>query len=328
MSNDPAATSALVTPDVALGRRDHLFLVGGAQRVLEHVLGQVQVRPGIMRIFKENIENRRLVCDGLGARYCHIVCPDKHSVLTEEFPFEVKVFVGNSFKHRFGDLFVYPVEALRCGPDEDSYWKTDTHWNMRGKLVFVRETLKALGFGSESVEPTLAGIDEHLVIEPNFSGDLGSKLSPKRDESGIILRRPEFLHVFSNNVSGSNGTFIISLNPTLASGRLLMFCDSFAISCLEIFSLFFREILIVRSAFFHTELAREFKPTHVVSSNVERYLPSIPTDQEAPVALLLPQLLGKTPAPDARFYEALNAQLRVGTPMYRRFHESLAGQSV
>jgi hypothetical protein len=69
----------------------------------------------------------------------------------------------------------------------------------------------------------------------------------------------------------------------------------------------------------------EFKPTHVVSSNVERYLPHHPTDQEAPHALLIPQLLGKPLAPDAGFYPALNAQLRPGTPIYDRFHAALAG---
>jgi hypothetical protein len=326
MSNDGAVESGLglLTPEVAQGRRGHLFLVGGAQRVLEYALGQVEIRPGIKRIFKQNLTDRRAFCNKAGIRYCHAVGPDKHAVLSEEFPFDVKVAVGAVFKTQFPDLFVYPVAELRTDAGEDSYWKTDTHWNLRGKRIFVRETLKALSFETDRIEAGFSELAEHIYTDETFIGDLGTKLSPRRVESGMSLKRPGFLHVYSNNVTGSNGTTIIVVNPRAAAGRLLMFADSFAISCLDLLAMFFREILVVRSAFFHYEMVTEFKPSHVVSSNVERYLPHHPTDLEAPVALLIPQLLGKQLAPDTGFYQALNAQLRPGTLIYDRFHDGLA----
>jgi hypothetical protein len=100
-----------------------------------------------------------------------------------------------------------------------------------------------------------------------------------------------------------------------------MFCDSFGMSCGDLLSLFFREIFIVRSPYFHSDTVREFGPTHVISSNVERYLPNFPTDREAPIALLMPQLLNKQVAPDQGFYNAVNAQLRPRSLVYTRFYQ-------
>jgi len=309
--------------EVAIGRRGHLFLVGGAQSVLAYALGEMNIKPGIKRLFKENLEGRRNFCESVGARYCHIVCPDKHSVLRSEFPFTVKVQVGELFKGLFGDLFIYSREELASCSAGDSYWRTDSHWNLQGKLVFARKALEEFGFREEAIQPVFKEIIKDSTHEQQFCGDLGRKLQSKPHETGPSLRRAAHILHYSNHAYGNNGTTMVSLNLRAPSGRLLMLCDSFAMGCIDIFSLFFREILLVRTPFFHYELARDFRPSHVLSSNVERYLPNTPTDREAPVGLLFPHVLGKALAPDVGYYPALNAQLRPGTLVYERFFQSI-----
>jgi hypothetical protein len=318
-SNDP-----MVLPDVAKGANDHLFLVGGAQKVLEYVSGSIKVKDGIRRIFKDNLTARRAFCAAIGVPYLHIVCPDKHSVISG-FPFPISTIVGNLFKEDCGDLFLFPATELQSEKAGETYWKTDTHWNELGKWIFVREATLGLGIDKQLVEAAHSTYLAERVPVLGYCGDLGSKLTPRQTEDGLLYKPATAALLFSNNIVGSNGAIHILINRAISAGKLLIFGDSFAIICLDIFSLFFREILLVRSPFFHTEIVTMFEPSHVLSANVERYLPSMPTDREAPSALIWPQLLKKESSPSDRFYESLNAILRPRSLVYERFMNELEG---
>ena len=89
--------------------------------------------------------------------------------------------------------------------------------------------------------------------------------------------------------------------------------NSFLISCIDMLSVFFGELILVRTPFFHPEMIDMFNPDYVVSSNVERYLPSTPSDSEAPPALLFADVLEKAKKPDEFFSQVLSAILRPGT---------------
>lgn len=309
--------------DIVRGSGGNLFLVGGAQTVAEYITGEREIRLGIKRIFRENLLYRKEFCNSLGAAFLHVVCPDKHTVLVDDFPLKVVLSVGNVFADYCGDLFSFPVQDLQTDPSGPCYWLTDTHWNLSGYIVFVKHVLQSFAFDPELIETRLATVRKASSPTNSYCGDLGVKLSPRPSEPGLILRPDPSVLFYSNNISGNNGTINVTINCKIAGGRLVIFGDSFVMGSLKILGLFFREIFLVRSPYFHREIVSMFKPSHVLTSNVERYLPSIPTDREAPVALIYKDLLNKDAKPDADFYRAVDAVLQPGSLNYERFFANL-----
>jgi hypothetical protein len=314
------------SPDVARGVDGQLFLIGGAQQVLAYVTGTIPVHPGVKQIVKENLSRRHMLCAEAGIRYVHMLCPDKHSVMPESFPYPIAVEVGREFQAACEGLFEYPIEALRAIKPNRGFMRTDTHWDAHGMIEFVRQTLLGLGFDPSVFVNSTNLIEALKTHQDGFCGDLGQKVTPRETESRLFLNRPSQTIFLSNNVLGNNGALYITINMAAPFERLLIFGDSFIISCLGLFSLFFKEIFLVRSPFFHLELLGLFQPTHVITSNVERYLPRMPTDREAPLALLMALLVKKELSPDEGFYEAANALLLQNTPFHDRFVARIAAR--
>ena len=69
-------------------------------------------------------------------------------------------------------------------------------------------------------------------------------------------------------------------NIDLGSRRLALFGDSFAKACIKYLSFYFDQIMYVRSPFIIEELASKFQPSHIITSNAERYLSSVPLWRE------------------------------------------------
>jgi alginate O-acetyltransferase complex protein AlgJ len=314
------------SPDVARGSDGTLFLIGGKQHVLPYLRGDRPLHKHVIGGVRSDLMKRKTRCDRMGAAYTHIVAPDKHSVFPDIFPYKVSVNVGAVYKDACGDLFDFPVASFERLGDRRGYMHTGCHWNADGMVEFVRIALTNLGIGNDDIA-SMDGEIERLRYETYISGDIGRKLAPKAYETAYLLHFPHFVHIFSNNVVDNNWKTYVTINPQAPLDRLLVFGDSFALSCLGLLSLYFREILMVRSTNFHTELLGAFHPTHVLTENVERYLPSMKLDQLAPNALVAPFLMKKEMAPDERFYEALNAVLKQGTRQHDNFISSLSASA-
>jgi hypothetical protein len=252
------------------------------------------------------------------------MCPDKHTVMPDSFPYPIEIHVGREFEAACEGLLHFPIEPFRAIAPTRGYMRTDTHWDAFGMIAFVEQALLSLGIDPSAFAAAHEAIEQLKFPQDDYVGDLGSKLTPREGESRIFLKRPTATTFLGNNVHGNNGAIYITINKDAPFERLLVFGDSFIISCIGLFSLFFREIIVVRTPFFHPEILPMFKPTHVITSNVERYIPNMPTDREAPVALLWAHLLKKEMVPDDRFYEAANALLRQGTGFHERFMATFA----
>lgn len=83
---------------------------------------------------------------------------------------------------------------------------------------------------------------------------------------------------------GNSGELSLTLNRSGNKNRserkLALFGDSFAKACIKYLSFYSDEILDVRSPFLIKTLAKNFRPTHIITSNAERYLSSVPWWQE------------------------------------------------
>ncbi|WP_232630734.1 alginate O-acetyltransferase AlgX-related protein [Methylobacterium sp. Leaf118] len=178
---------------VHVGREGWLFLTAGSN----NVVGQFS-RSGFMRRrvrgWKRLVVERVRRCETLGARYLHVVVPEKLSVYDHRLAPGLRVAVRLSpalrlrrslFWHRTArraclDL----VTAFRAARDErDLYHRTDSHWSFEGCDLAHRLICAAVGAepGDLSVEP-----DQWM----ERAGDLGDKFDPPVTESWPIRTLP------------------------------------------------------------------------------------------------------------------------------------------
>jgi hypothetical protein len=90
-------------------------------------------------------------------------------------------------------------------------------------------------------------------------------------------------------------------------------------------SQFFQYIHLVRSPYFYQEVFDLYQPTHLVSTNAERYLSGVPIDAGVPLAVLMAGLSGKPSNPTPGHHEALNAALQPKSPLTKLIFDKLAG---
>ncbi len=316
---EPRPAAETSKEEVAIGKNDFLFLVGGNQRVLAFVSGQVSFSYTARKIFYDNVRARGGYCRDHKISYCHVVFPDKHSVMPEKFPFEIKVPIGRLTYEFCKGEFIYPVAEL-AALGESAYLKTDTHMTVHGQMEMVRQCILGLKLGAEFFEDKRSAITALWYEQDNFCGDLGQKLDQKPTERRLRSRKPDGVAFFCNNPVGNVGAIHVAINRK-AKHKLLIFGDSFSIDCLYAFGLLFREVIIVRSPYFHRDIVKLFGPTHLITSNAERYLINMPMDTEAPVPLFMLDLLKKESRPDNGYFEAMNALLQPGSLTYRRYME-------
>jgi hypothetical protein len=309
---DGARVSDALPPAVAIaGRGDQLFLSGGNQRVEDYLFGIRQPTPQSYKNFEENLAGRKRLAESIGASYVHVVCCDKQSVYREEYPHQEFSPLGERYRSSCpGAEFMYPVELLReARQTVDVYPTVDTHWSRAGELVVVSALLDRLGLADEA--QTMRQHYADKAFEAGLtSGDLGSKMNPVR-----FIQRLDYPERFAkaamdNRFGGNLGITKLVINPAAPSSRrLLVFGDSFLNSCLGLLSDPFRYLLFVRTPFMHPDAVMMFKPTHILTGNVERYLCHVAPDREAGCVLLAPVLRGHVLDPKNPLYRALDGVL-------------------
>ncbi|MCW5713959.1 MAG: hypothetical protein KIT43_05540 [Bauldia sp.] len=300
-----------------------LFLAGGAHSVIDYVTGARRLSDRSITAFKTNLERRRSWAERSGAAYVHLLTPDKQSFLPELWPLKDKPLIrlGEEILASLsGDDhdIVYPIELLgRSG--ERNVWQVDTHYSDRGALNVATALVEKLtGEPQQTMhERLLARINTPVTM----SGDLGSKLNPPR-QSTEPSYTPEFegRHLHNNLVDGNDGIIDIHLNASAPyAKRLAVMGDSFGRMECRFLRYWFREIVFLRTRFFHPELLELFRPHYVVSQNVERYLDNIAFDGMRSHFLLMPHEKDRSYDPPKDFVAVLTDLLAVGEPRYDAF---------
>lgn len=307
---------------VIIGSDGDLFLVSERHNTLGSLTGSLDIPDTSLRAFAENLRSRTEKCAAKAISYAHLVAPDKHTVNRDRFPLEDFLVLGDYYREKTEAEFLFPVELLRKLPQR-AYGLTDTHWSIHGRIAIA-------GLVAHTLDPTAEGIDERiaqlssLVVEAGapVAGDLGGRFTPPRTEPAFVLRPSWRNHSFHNGVTtGNHGRInvVFSRHPK-ASGRLVVFGDSFMAQTLSALSAFFREILFFRSRYFHDEIVQLADPDFVLSENVERYLSGVSPDDDAPPMLIMSQLLGRGARYEGQHGRAIAALLsrRTGAP-YKAF---------
>jgi tetratricopeptide (TPR) repeat protein len=301
--------SLIIENDVLIGKDQELFLALKSRRTVDVMLGKVQGDTKQAELFKRNLDRRRQHASLHEAKYLHLCAPEKYMVYADHLPFTPARSMGEFFLDALGDDgFEYPVGFLRSLLPDRTYRRIDTHWNSFGRLAIAALVANKLGASRHPVTDVIAKLRASIV--PNntpIDGDLGSKLTPPQSEKEEQFRPDWAIQTFRNGLSNGNDGMLeiaFSSHPE-ASGRLVVFGDSYAFQCIPMLTAFFKEILCCRTRFYHKEIVEAARPDYVMSENAERYFSVIEDDDGAPPFMLVPALLQRTSSLDLHSASAL-----------------------
>ena len=114
------------------------------------------------------------------------------------------------------------------------------------------------------------------------AGDLGSKFTPPLFSYKKVHTPSINISKIDNGVLRNDGLAVYWFNPGSPSNKkVLIFGDSYFNLMSKFFSVYYREVLFLRTRFFHREVLKEFEADIVFTGNAERYLSRVESDEKA-----------------------------------------------
>ncbi|WP_457797986.1 alginate O-acetyltransferase AlgX-related protein [Methylocystis sp. S23] len=282
------------------GLDDWLFLTGGSNFVTTlYQRDGGHLPDSALTGWRDAIIARKARCDALGARYAHIVIPEKLTIYGHKLAAPlvdpdlapglrlVRLFDGDPAACGYIDL----IALMRAHRDNvDLYWRTDTHWTPMGCLLGYETLCDALGLERNDALVERPFVDDLRLM------DLGSKLDPPVYEPvREVTWLQDATRVYHNNVVrlleaheyGGEihvGSHAIFKNPRAPNDcRLMLFGDSFSGVSPHLFTALFaetvRELEFVWSANVDWGLVKRARPDIVVTEIAERYMALPPNDR-------------------------------------------------
>jgi hypothetical protein len=321
------------------GKEGFLFLSGGQHSPLRFAQASATVRPESINQFWANIQRRQAQMKKRGISYAHLIAPDKHSVCRDVFPVEILISLGDQYidacpRSGLLDFVSYPRQEL--SDDFRRYcYRVDTHYRPSGTWLMLKRVLdKAVGVEANQLLENEAHLK--LKSQKEWSGDLGSKLSPPQTETWEQITIPKTVRRYSNNLAGGNNgiidlyfnlEYIKRSESRLGLGRVLVIGDSYGRDIARTLSLMSSEVLFIRSPYMHIEVVDAMKPDLVISENAERYLSAVGCDEDRPVFFLFPFLKDNHYAMTPEMARALSAVLSYGRQPYTSLIATLVQES-
>lgn len=239
-----------------------------------------------IQYLKNNIEDVTKWCDENGIKYLFVVCPNKHSIYSEYYPFARPIGItrADQISQIFSDInvpFVYSRDYLiskKAVNKVPLYYETDTHWNPLGAYYSFEQILPKI----QDLFPHITFPNIEYEINVTFSqtsGDILPMLKITNAKSTQITLSPKnaqesdcFKYI---NNKGEKVLKTLGKNSNLP--KAIIFRDSFASSLVQFLSPLFSEAEYNWRQF--TELDKEYilknKPDIIIFEAVERYAPSI-----------------------------------------------------
>jgi len=270
-----------------------LFLTGGSNFVTTLYQRDAGHLPDVaLARWRDAIIDRKRRCDALGARFAHVIVPEKLTIYghkqgeplvdPELSPCVrlMQLFDGDPAASGYVDL-VAPMRAYR--DEVDLYWRTDTHWGPIGCLLGYETLCNALGLRCND------DLVERPFVDDNRLLDLGSKLDPPvyepvreivwlkdatRAYHNSVVRLLE-THIYGGEIHV--GSHAIFKNPKAPNDcKLILFGDSFSGVSPFLFTALLaetvRELEFIWSANVDWGHVARAKPDFLVTEIAERYM--------------------------------------------------------
>ena len=307
---------------VMFGRDGYLFLLDGGHHVFDLLLGLHKVSDQSFSNFGNNIAQRASICERAGVKFLHVIYPDKQSVMVDEFPVENPFCLTDIYLDKLPEVrkWVFYLRAALRNASLPPFMRTDTHLTEAGNIIAAGAIVEQL-IGrdqSEHVNRLLASPDWHEI---DYAGDLGGRFQPRLSEKRRLMRKTWPHRWFHNDLQGgNNGIVDILFSPgAVHDQRILIYGDSFSRDLSSVLSYFFREVVFLRTQYFHQDMFHQIQPDLLITSNVERYLSFCESDDRRASFFMFPHLGGNPYAPSKEFAEAFSAVLAYGRSPYFDF---------
>jgi FkbM family methyltransferase len=297
---------------VLIGRERDLFLAGGNHSIVRFMQG-AELPDRTVLALHDNITRRRALAEHYGARFFHLIAPEKYVVYPQNLPIADAGYMAKAYLQKGYNDAIYPVDLLREPRGGRSYYLTDTHWSVYGVLAAVELIARQCDFPGATVDPIISEVAAGIrTDERTFYGDLGRKLDPQQGEPRLVFGTAFHTRTYHNGLAHDYGIqfndgrlIVVEGDAACSENVLLIFGDSYLFQALDLLGLFFRRVIFARTRFFHEELVAMARPTHVVSQMAERYMGRIYSDEVAPPFTMIAHLLGRTPSMELDHAQAI-----------------------
>jgi alginate O-acetyltransferase complex protein AlgJ len=271
--------------DAIVGREGWLFFAG--DRMLEHCTHEAVLTEQQLRDWCRLLEMRRDWLRARGIKYLFVVPPDKHTVYPEYLPAWIEISAKPTtiqqltqyMKDHSTVEIVDLSQALIAGKEiHVDYLKTDTHWNRFGGFIGYRALVEALarqipGLEAQALDtydwkpsPAKPG-DIFTVMGSSGSYTETANLQPTPRPNPELLYDPAR---FRPHQGPPETRSCFTLNEK-ASGKALIFHDSFACSWYGFLDRHFREVVYVWQYDWDRPLIEREKPDVVIDEMLERF---------------------------------------------------------
>lgn len=240
-----------------------------------------------LKTIKEKLEEKKVLCDAMGAHYYVLICPDKNKVYGEFYPSKYRKVneIGRGeqlyryLKEHSDVSVVYPLGALLAGKDQcDLYFRNDTHWNSVGAFIGYQELMKVIREEYPDLQPLRS--DDFTRKEVKTGGDLQKMLNlSDREYKTTALEyknKPTYtvekMEPSKANIQANKGSDYLIANNQEAFYRVFVVRDSFSTALVPFLSQQFGhvEYAWTRQFFKNYSSIREKKPDIVIDEVVER----------------------------------------------------------
>jgi hypothetical protein len=272
--------------DVLIGREGWLFLASG--RMFEHWTRQIRWSEQEMSAWARFLEQRRDWLRERGIKYIFVVPADKHTVYPEFLPEwmqkgsqpskieQLSAFMKAHSTVAVLDLAPALIEARKLHP---SYLKTDTHWNLFGAFAGARALVAALRLQCPGLEPLPLDVYDWKTV-PREGQDLARLMGRPEDYpetqalEPIAVKLLPMLKELRNPARlpqlGASDLYPCFTSNALATGKAIVFGDSFAKAWHPFLGQHFKEVLYVRYGDWDPAFIAREKPDVIIDEMVER----------------------------------------------------------
>jgi alginate O-acetyltransferase complex protein AlgJ len=263
---------------VLIGRDGVLFHRDG--NAVEQVTATSLFNAAHLERWIATLETRQAWCDARGIVSRLLIVPEKHVVYSDKLPDGISISQDRPAKKiisamgaMIGKNLLYPVEMLTQAREiEDTYFITDTHWNMFGAFLTYRSLMESL---SRDRDFKALEKDEIVWVQRRHVGDLGVRLDPEQSEIAKMIERHThgvpFKRVFDNK-KFSRGAVQIYETHNSNLPRCVLFRDSFANYLVPQLIGSFSRLVVVSSISYQYDLLRSEQPDFVIMETAERFL--------------------------------------------------------
>lgn len=289
--------------DVHIGKDGWLFLLKGTNNSLAYYKNPDLFNEDIINNWINLLQNRIRYFNHNNIGYVHLFVPNKLTIYSEYYDGELPYLLFSPLRKLYRvlierekndilDHLINPINHYdRIKNSHQLYWKTDTHWTFLG--VFAAYQLLC---AKMNIKPNLDLLKRNRKTV-NIVMDEGGKLNPPvREEATFyyLLKDAKRIHAnplvkfkeentLEDTVGLHTGSNVIfrndnSLNPE----TVVLFGDSFS-ECNPHFltgalAETFREVHFVWSVSLDFDYIESVEPDIVISENLERFMPRVPTD--------------------------------------------------